>query len=944
MPRSETLSAVAGVSDPVQQKECMRRLAALRVIFDFVDGDQSGGITGQELTDVLEKIGEIELGDAGLPPTLIEGTAHLTFDEFVGEMTRPRKRNFAGNLALLLILVVLPFLYHFVVILPFLFIALEVTGSLPPDTTNSSSFDAEVQLMEGGPYGRGGTLMETSIILLGYQLARSVANGVTGWYGVGGRRDPYRAFYLLQCALACGGWAFSALYDHEGSPWPLFAFLLVGFSESVVALQASAIVETRHDNPAIFDERAQSNRLRLQYISISLGATGALFVGGSVYTSSGFVVTCWMGFGATLANFLLGFLYKIVRAPRDLDTSAVLAEKQKSSNRKKNGVVSPEHGCARRMITEVSLSRDGSSSATANQPVGGGARAAENGGGGGGSEDAQRETEQIGRLSISGLLSGATDVVTDVASSATQLVASVFTENSNRHSGHLNRLRAEFAKKSGHTTFFGLSIPKPTLHVKSSELHDTINHIACKIAALTALADVVHGRGATDWELGAVEHLAVADAPMCELILDLVRDQIRISGGADDVVSAKQLAMLLDMTRGHVAPHDAPGVEARRAGELERILTLLETQGFCKGFCNESGERELSVQSLLSFLLPRAYCKLHPDAISSTKVVYPYLKLAVYTHAALALCVGALSTSILYYEEVFDYSAADSGIVLGLGKVCAVVMMIAIWTGQKVSDVLTARRERRERLSGASRRSSGGDPSDPSSTACDSGGAAYRVRGSYKEGDAANETCLQSLLGASPLLRRPLHAPFLACLVGILSIGYTSPLLGVAVACQITLGGLADVAISLLNELTAASAPPKEFVWLQAVGQTLRRVANCTTSFFGPLLFSIEPRLPFLIVGGFTCFWAAFVLYPSMLYHARQLTASRSRGGCALITVFRHFTPRHPWHVWEQEYVHTRRITMAGPPETPARRIGAMRAEAHAAWFDGDKKGSTVGS
>ena len=34
--------------------------------------------------------------------------------------------------------------------------------------------------------------------------------------------------------------------------------------------------------------------------------------------------------------------------------------------------------------------------------------------------------------------------------------------------------------------------------------------LAIILAALTALADVVHGRGATDWELGAVEHLAVA--------------------------------------------------------------------------------------------------------------------------------------------------------------------------------------------------------------------------------------------------------------------------------------------------------------------------------------------------------------------------------------------------------------------------------------------------
>lgn len=169
------------------QSESYSQLTGLKVIFDSIDLDQSGTLSRSELEAVLKKIGEEEdertLGR--LLDAFTQSDEEITFKKFVTEITRPRKRNAAGNAALFLLLIVLPFLYHFVVSLPFMFLALDVVNP-SPNGTNASAFDASVQLGEGGPYGRGGTLMQTSIIMLLYQASRSFANALIGWSGLWG--------------------------------------------------------------------------------------------------------------------------------------------------------------------------------------------------------------------------------------------------------------------------------------------------------------------------------------------------------------------------------------------------------------------------------------------------------------------------------------------------------------------------------------------------------------------------------------------------------------------------------------------------------------------------------------------------------------------------------------------------------------------------------------
>lgn len=109
------------------QSESYSQLTGLKVIFDSIDLDQSGTLSRSELEAVLKKIGEEEdertLGR--LLDAFTQSDEEITFKKFVTEITRPRKRNAAGNAALFLLLIVLPFLYHFVVSLPFMFLALD---------------------------------------------------------------------------------------------------------------------------------------------------------------------------------------------------------------------------------------------------------------------------------------------------------------------------------------------------------------------------------------------------------------------------------------------------------------------------------------------------------------------------------------------------------------------------------------------------------------------------------------------------------------------------------------------------------------------------------------------------------------------------------------------------------------------------------------------------
>jgi len=122
------------------------------------------------------------------------------------------------------------------------------------------------------------------------------------------------------------------------------------------------------------------------------------------------------------------------------------------------------------------------------------------------------------------------------------------------------------------------------------------------------------------------------------------------------------------------------------------------------------------------------------------------------------------------------------------------------------------------------------------------------------------------------------------------------------VTAQLIFSGLNDFSVSLLNELTASSMPPGSFQALQSFGQMLRRLGNCLTAFTGPVLFGIMPQLPFLLYGGIVAAWSVLVLWPVIYLQAAAITKGHLIGCFPPITIFRHFTLRRPWHVWEQEY------------------------------------------
>ena len=217
----------------------------LRFIFDCMDTDGGGTLEWEELAAALESFGEMpsatHLRDsrkkAPSADTTVDGESDaVTFAQFVQVMIATRKRTCVGKVSIFLLLFVLPTLYSMSTRLPFIFLALEVTR--PFNTTADPSAGAP------GGYGRGGTLLQVSLLLGGYQTCRALANGIIGASSV---TDPFRTFFLPQATLAACGWLVSALLEHGGSPWYLFIFCLVGLSETIVTIQVAALKETRND-------------------------------------------------------------------------------------------------------------------------------------------------------------------------------------------------------------------------------------------------------------------------------------------------------------------------------------------------------------------------------------------------------------------------------------------------------------------------------------------------------------------------------------------------------------------------------------------------------------------------------------------------------------------------------------------------------------------------
>lgn len=202
---------------------------------------------------------------------------------------------------------------------------------------------------------------------------------------------------------------------------------------------------------------------------------------------------------------------------------------------------------------------------------------------------------------------------------------------------------------------------------------------------------------------------------------------------------------------------------------------------------------------------------------------------------------------------------------------------------------------------------------------------------------------MAGLLGT--ISSRPLHVPIIVTSVGVFTMGFTAPSLGVAIACQEIFSGINDLSVSLLNELTATSIPPSQFQSNQALGQWLRRLGarralpamarraacrlsppahsppttavamrsrparlvcpgNCLTAFTGPVLFGVDVRLPFLLYGGVVTAWGLLVLWPSIYAQARTIAKGVPVGAFPPVTAFRCFTYGKPWDAYESEYAY----------------------------------------
>ncbi|KAL9183453.1 hypothetical protein ACHAXT_004309 [Thalassiosira profunda] len=78
-----------------------------------------------------------------------------------------------------------------------------------------------------------------------------------------------------------------------------------------------------------------------------------------------------------------------------------------------------------------------------------------------------------------------------------------------------------------------------------------------------------------------------------------------------------------------------------------------------------------------------------------------------------------------------------------------------------------------------------------------------------------------------------------------------------------------DLGATLLTELQGSITTTSNYSLIGPMGQVVRRSLNVITALTGPLLFSVYPRLPYLVAGGVTLLWTA-VLYVAF----KQRTAS----------------------------------------------------------------------
>ena len=170
----------------------------------------------------------------------------------------------------------------------------------------------------------------------------------------------------------------------------------------------------------------------------------------------------------------------------------------------------------------------------------------------------------------------------------------------------------------------------------------------------------------------------------------------------------------------------------------------------------------------------------------------------------------------------------------------------------------------------------------------------------------------------SVLTGRPLSIPIVLVSLSLLSIffgvfsgankkGTTNVvLLVVSVALQCGFSSLNDLSVSLLNELTALSFPPKQWQSNQALGQFLRRVGNCLTAFTAPLLFEQNAALPYAGYGCVLLAWAGFV-WAGLYAQARTIAPDATPGVFPPITGFAPFAgDAAAWREYELSWLRSR--------------------------------------
>jgi len=318
-----------------------------------------------------------------------------------------------------------------------------------------------------------------------------------------------------------------------------------------------------------------------------------------------------------------------------------------------------------------------------------------------------------------------------------------------------------------------------------------------------------------------------------------------------------------------------PAVMAVQKKEVAKLLVfLMQSRG---------EEKSLKADEFVSYWAPRVYLSMYGSAqASSVDVVWPYMRVIVFTQAIMALCIGSiLSMSNLMYET-FELGTDKVGLLLGLGEGAGMVCLL-------LRSVVSTMLEKRK-----------------------SNNTTTRWRSGYN--------CSGILVS---IVARPLHVPFILFVTGIASMGFAIPYLPVAIVFQLIISTLGDFSVTLLNELIGTSLPASKFKYYAGIGQWLRRLGNMVAGGFGPLLFGVYKGLPFLIFGCLTFIWALIVwrlLYVQGMncelsnndndeeYNksTRVLRSQRinRRKINPCMGLFQPFlaTSIFPWHVLEQKY------------------------------------------